>query len=312
MMQKSCNSIISSETIITVVSWEERFLVGIKKLIKETSCNQVFALYFKEYLHWTNENLESLREYCNLENIQLTCKELEFKRPEIIWNELSKVASEIESKCDTITLDITTMPRETIWQLCYLLDTDERKIQYVYHRPKGYALDWLSRDPAKPRFVIKFSGVSGLERDTALVILTGYDVERTKQLIRVYDPKEVYLGIEEGDQYNNDERNDKKHRKNITRNPDVYWFDIDAYSVDGAFADLCEKIGPLTLRYNVILSCLGPKLGAISAYLLWKKYPMISFAYAPSKEYNYNYSNGYSSSISGILNSEPLPGKTGK
>jgi len=46
---------------------------------------------------------------------------------------------------------------------------------------------WLSRDPGKPRFVFKMSGLTKLGQPTALVILTGFDVQRTEQLIRFFE-----------------------------------------------------------------------------------------------------------------------------
>ena len=49
------------------------------------------------------------------------------------------------------------------------------------------------------------------------------------------------------------------------------------------------------------MTSLGPKLSAIALYLLHRKYAGTSLVYAPSNEFNKDYSNGLGEAVTGML-----------
>lgn len=303
MMQMSQPYLIQkTNTIITVASWEERFILGMQRLISEVKPERIILFYYQEYADWTLQYREQLSDICNAEKIELiTGNALSFLNPLESWKNLFSGLENLMTTEQMITLDITTMPREAIWSIAYELDKKEICTQFSYHKHREYA-DWLSRDPDRPRLLYKQAGIQYLGRQTALIIQTGYDVDRVKQLERLFEPDKVILGLQTGTQYGNYEQNRKKHEEAFSGRRDIELFDVDGYSVDNTFEAFASKISSLADEYNIVLSSLGPKIGALALFRVKKMYPDIALCYAPSNDFNHDYSKGITESIYGVLN----------
>lgn len=299
------SSLQHTNSIITVASWEERFLKGMNQLIKKITPSRILMFYFKEYSDWTNENRRHVTNLCNEKGIELIKdKELSFSSSFESWKTLIAEVMEFIVPGELITLDITTMPRETIWSVCHVLSQQRCTIQYTYHKPQreeGYA-EWLSRDPGRPRILYKQAGIQHLGRQTMLVVQTGYDVERTKQLERFFEPDVVLIGLQTGDQFGNLGQNRQKHETAFSSRRDIELFDVDGYSLESIYKVLGDKITPHLDKYNIVLSSLGPKVGALALFKIKQDYPEVALCYAPSNEFNREYSKGIGDCIYGIMN----------
>lgn len=289
-----------TDCIITVASWEDRFRIGFEKLIEEVCPSSIIMYFYSEYESWSKENRERAKELCNKKGINVLEQELSFKEPVESWKTIFSVISEKVKNKSSITLDITTMPRETIWSICDMLGDKKAKIQYSYHEPKDYG-EWLSRDPGRPRMVYKLGGICNLGLPTTLMVLTGFDVARTKQLARFYEPENLILGLQEGEQYENIEKNRKPHLNAFKRDKKIIWIDLDCYNLNKTLSVLDDKVAPLVENSNVILSSLGPKISALALYKFHEKYPSTAMSYAPSNEFSKDYSLGYKKTDSDIL-----------
>ncbi len=290
--QSKENSPLPSDVIVTVASWEHRFILGFDDLIKKTRSKYVLMFIYTEYYDWSKKNIEAATELCRNNNIKLVSHKLNFETPLETWKAVIPAVEELIGKGATITLDISTMPRETTWIICDLLSTRNVTTQYAYHKPVEYTEDWLSRDPGRPRFVYKLSGIYKLGLPTTLVILSGFDVERAKQLVRFYEPENLIIGLQIGNQHKNNERNRKKHESGFSRNKEIRWFDVDGFSLQETVEALEEYIGECVNDSNVVLTSLGPKTSSLAIFKYHLKYPQTSIAYAPSNEFNKDYSHG--------------------
>ena len=261
--------------------------------------------YYKEYAKWSAENRENVRRDCEDNGCVLHDEMISFKAPKESWEALVSEVKEIVSNDTIVTLDITTMPREAIWSICNILIQKGIQIQYVYFKPEenGYGT-WLSREPGRPRILYRLGGIQHLGWPTALVVQTGYDIERVKQLIRFYEPEKVLLAVQTGDQLGNIEANKNKHQKAFGQDRDVEMFDFDGYSLLDASDRLFDKVKPLAQEYNVILSSLGPKVGSLALFIVKQRIPEVALAYAPSNEFNREYSKGIGNCVHGILKAE--------
>jgi hypothetical protein len=298
-------SLQHTNTIITVASWEERFLLGMEQLIANIAPSRILMFHYKEYSDWSEKNRTHLSDVCNNKGIELIKdKELSFTSPLDSWKYLvAEIKTNITSN-ELITLDISTMPRETIWSICHVLTQQHFAIQYTYHKPQhenGYA-NWLSRDPGRPRLLYKQAGIQHLGRPTMLVIQTGYDVERAKQLERFFEPERVLLGLQIGGQFGNAEQNRDKHEKAFFSRRDIDLFDVDGYTLESIYKVFADRISPLIDKYNIILSSLGPKVGALALFKIKQDWPDVALCYAPSNEFNRKYSRGIGDCICGELN----------
>ena len=297
------SSLQKSDTIITVASWEERFLEGVQRLIESVKPSKIIMFHFKEYAEWSQSNRDSLSKLCSAKNIELQddVPPLSFRSAEGTWNELGKQVGTCVLSNALITLDISTMPRVTIWSICHVLGKKKAAIQYAYNKPGQYG-DWLSRDPGCPRLLYRLAGIQHLGRPTALIVQTGYDVERTKQLVRFYEPQKLVLALQTGAQFDNSGKNREKHKDAFDKHRGVEIYDVDGYSFQKTRDHLMKITHPLLDEYNVILSSLGPKIGALSAYAVKQDLPDVALSYTPSKEFNRGYSSGIGDCIHGILN----------
>jgi len=288
------------DLLITVASWEDRFRLGLDRVMKERKVTRSLIYYYEEYASLTARNREYAKDICGDRATRVERK-ISFANPFQNWKQLASDVGEVDSA--NVLLDISTMPRDTILNLLFLLDGRKNSIYYVYHKPERYSSDWLSRDPGRPRLLFKQSGVTKLGGKTVLLVITGFDAERTEQLITTFEPKQTILGLQTGDQFENNRLNLGKYRGVPSFGSHaVKLFDLDAYSNDHGFEAILREVEPfINSDYNVILSSLGPKPSAIALYRGRRLFPEMALAYAPSNDFNPDYSNGIGSSLWGTL-----------
>ena len=197
------------DVLVTVASWEPRFVLGIERTLQERSARRIILAYFVgEYGDRTEEARHALRKISKEHpGIDLREQEMTFGAPDVAWRLLEKDLGPTAGIGDAVLVDLTTMPREIIWSALFWLEAGAAKVDYVYHRPKTYASDWLSRDPNDPRLVYKLAGTLEVGRPTALVAVTGFDEKRCRQAIEFYEPARVLLAAQGGRQYENNLRN---------------------------------------------------------------------------------------------------------
>lgn len=294
-------SLKTADTIITVASWEPRFILGLKQLLPIVKPKQVHIFYYSEYLKWSQDNIVLLKELCSNQNIDCISTELFLDKPGESWITMHKYFQSIEEKLKNICLDITTMPREAIWNTLFLIKEINKDciIQYSYFKPEDYG-DWLSADPKRPRLIYKMSGVTKLNRSQTLLIMTGFDVQRTKRLIRMYEPENIIIGTDSGTEFENIAKNRESHKEALTRNKDIHWFEADHYDTQEVIEKVSEEIKPF-LDSNIIMSSLGPKPGTIGLFNVYSKNKNLAISYAPAREYNRDYSYGIGDWVAGII-----------
>lgn len=289
-----------TKTIITVASWEDRFIKGMVKTIDAVCPERIMMYHYDKYDQWSGRNRQKLEGICKKKSIELIDIKLLFDLPLDSWKSIVKNIKTILRKDKMVTLDITTMPRETIWSICAILFDKKIPIQYIYHKPQRYA-KWLSRDPGRPRIIYRLGGIQTLGQKTILFIQTGYDVERTKQLVKYFEPDRVVLGLQTGKQLQNAKKNREIHIAEFLPYRNIELFDVDGYSLENTVKAFSEKIDPYYGKYNIIISSLGPKVGSLALFAIKNIYPDIAMCYAPSKEFNLKYSEGLGLNITGII-----------
>lgn len=289
--------------LITVASWEDRFRLGAERLLAEHAFQRAVVFYYVENAEWTAPNRQAVSMMFTQASVSLVEIPISFQDTASTWHALkSEVETAARLSLDPL-VDFTTMPRDTLWGLLSLLHQHGSDVNYCYHRPATYG-DWLSRDPGRPRLVYKLSGVASLGSPTCLIIATGFDPERTRQLMWHYEPRHVLLGFQTGDQYDNSTKNRENHEKSLKdeyKEFDVKPFDIDAYAEDQGFGPLLQLVEQWVVRCNVVMTSLGPKLGAIAMYEVHRRFPETSLVYTPSGEFNRDYSHGISQTHQGVV-----------
>lgn len=280
--------------LIIYPSWEERALLGFEKDIESTVFERV--ILFENANPINSEKIESVKtkiiEKCENLKLKLETITLDFDSSSS-WSILKDLVYTFKGD-DKITLDVSTMSRNLVWALLFFIKEIVVSVDFIYHQPNNYSDDWLSRDADLPRLLFKHSGIVSIEKQTLLVIVTGFDIERTKQLVYYYNPSKVVLLIQEPNRLDDDKRNtfelhsDECRKIGLKAEVEV----IDCYDQDWGYNVIEKVVSENVANYNIIVSSLGPKLSAVSVYQTYIRHPEIALTYIPCKEYNVNYSEG--------------------
>lgn len=288
-----------AKVLLSMASWEPRFLESAQKEIADKKLTFAYIVFSEEYESATRSNREKLMNYCSELGVVYEERIINLSEPSASFFQVKEVINSMQ-EC-AVHLDITTMTREIIWFSLHFLKKTVSEIDFVYYKPAGYSEEWLTRSPGVPRLVLKHSGITKLNTPTALVVTTGFDNERTKQLVSFYDPAQTQLAYQVGTQFNSLERTMSCHEELDCDEACCHGLIVDAYGDDYGFSPIEECIEQLKDHYNIVLASLGPKPSAVAAYMLQVKYPEVALAYTPSGDINPDYSHGLGKRISGVV-----------
>jgi hypothetical protein len=213
------------------------------------------------------------------------------------WMKIHEMMAEVLPKINSFVLDITTMPREALWITLDLLTEAGMPGKIVYHRANKHGA-WCGCEPDRPHIVPKLGGVPSLDGPTKLLILSGYDEDRSEQLIASFEPDETLILYQEGLHDENREKNEKKHRLRFGNRQTIGFDSVDCYAPDWGFARVQNVVSKYAPDSNLILASLGPKTSAVALYRLQRNFPKSGLIYSPCKDYNVDYSEGIGDTLS--------------
>lgn len=291
--------------LILYPSWESRSYDGfLRDLEKSSYTNCIIIRNETHHCEQAQKQVDEINKKCAENHICTSYLDIDNDVTNN-WRIIEEKINTFVNNEDKIFLDITTMSRNIVWSLLYFLKAKVRTVDIIYHTPETYNNDWISREPEQPRLLFKHSGIYDLAKKTALVIVTGFDEERTKYMLYKYEPQKVYLLVQDGEQFNNKERNNESiHRlvcEDFGLNKDcIISKSINSYSSDFGFDTLESVIQEESLS-NIILASFGPKPSAVAAYRCHMQHPEIALCYLPCKDYNIDYCQGIGSSVSYTL-----------
>jgi hypothetical protein len=194
----------------------------------------------------------------------------------------------------TVTIDCTTFSREALivclamlWSRC-----PDAYVRAAYVAPQVHG-QWLSRGYRKVRSIVGFSGVQQASRPNVLIILSGFEGDRTLKLIEEYEPSLVLLGFGDPPTVPSFlERNLSEHKLVLGRT-DVKEFRFPANSILDCTVTLEQLIAPLLDSFNLVIAPMSTKLSTLAAFNIAEQHQEIQLAYCLPGEYNYSdYSSG--------------------
>ena len=294
----------NSDLLITFASWEDRFRMGFDANLDTVGTRKALVFYFGSYANRTRKNRHVVSEACNATNIEYIPVELDVDKPADNWRTVLKSIDKSIVECKGILIDISTMPREIIWYVLWMAEQCPVVARYVYHSPRCYGDDWLSRDPRAPRLVYKLSGIALPLAKTALLVTVGFDSPRAECLISRYEPAKLLIGVQTPSHFPRNIEEMAVYSEKIeeySKNYECRIFKLDAFAEDRGMAAIRKALKPLGTSYNIIMGSLGPKLTAITLYKLQRQRDNIGLVYAPSNKFNENYSTGIGSCFEGTI-----------
>ena len=293
----------NSDLLITFASWEDRFRLGFDRNLEmeKIGIRKSLVFYFGRYADRTEENRQKVAKVCEEKHIEYILVELDIDKPADNWRTVLESIDKILSKSKEILIDISTMPREIIWYVLWMVEQNNVKARYIYHSPGEYGDDWLSRDPRAPRLIYKLSGIASPSAKTVLIVTAGYDLQRVRRLLNWYEPNKSMIGVQSESQFR---RNDEAMAEYniLEKEYGCEIFELDAFSEDLGMEAIREKLEKIDSSYNnIIMGSLGPKLTAITLYKLQRQKEEIGLVYAPSNQFNENYSTGIGKCFEGTV-----------
>lgn len=283
---------MTDETLlISFASWEDRFRIGFGHNLKNGRVSSALIFYFDVYAERSSRNMSVVEAICMKKGITLLSEKLNIDEPARNWSKVLNLIEYNMKNFQKILIDISTMPRDIIWYILWIIEQNSISASYVYYSPKKYG-QWLSRDPQSPRLVYKLSGTALPSARTALLITTGFDLQRVKRLINWFEPKKLMIGIQSATQFERNKAAIIEYRRMLEKESDCSIFELDAFGEDRGISAIEQQLQNIGSSYNIIMSSLGPKLTAITLYQIRRKRKEIGLVYPPSKQYNKNYSHG--------------------
>lgn len=279
---------MSKIILITSVGWEPRFKLGLKNTLESNpDISEIIYLHPTAFRFRTDSILVETKLSLKKFPCTHTLIDIDPGNHVSSWRTIQNTLSTIQPK-NKIILDMTTMPRQIIWACLHFLEHAKVNVQCIYYRPKTYG-KWLSGDNGKPKLLFRHSGIAYPDRQTCLLLFTGFDIERTNQIVEAFEPAKVILIAPSGDQLNNTER----CVSSVVSRAEMLSTSLDAYSEITELRDnLVKLIANDTHEYNVIATTMGPRSSAVALYLLNKSMPEVGLSYASSHLYNEDYSTG--------------------
>jgi hypothetical protein len=190
-------------------------------------------------------------------------------------------------------LDITSFRREELLMLMAMLseiNRDVKKQWSLAYVSAGNMGEWLSGKVTSIRSILGFPGEIWPSRPTCLVILMGFEVNRTRSIIEAYEPKKIYLGM--------GHQNDSISAELYNRNKEL----VDSLALDLKIDDNSrfefsarnpKKVGneisnifQVESESNFVIAPLNTKLSTIGVGLYALSHPRIQVCYAAVDEYN--------------------------
>jgi hypothetical protein len=296
------------DLIMAVAGWEDRFVLGVEADLVAHYPEEAVIVVFEEFSEQTNVNRLRIKQLCSANGIKYSEMHVPRRIPARVWQQLQQICSAPKLKGKRVLVDISTMPREVIWWSFRALQSVGAHVSYVYYKPGAYAHGWVTRDTERPRLVYQSSGVSEFGRDTCLLLVSGFDTDRASQMIQFFEPAVTLIATQVGDQFRNESENVNRHKLALGSSPQISYFEVDAYSLDHGLAAMENFTAHFRQRYNVVGASLGPKPSAVALYHLHQKDPNLALAYAPSRQFNPDYSTGIGEAVRGALTDVVPPG----
>jgi len=299
------NSAVDMDLFIASISGEERcYRVWNMLNERDMTVNQKIIFYFEEVIR----SLESGGEQKYDELFNVNEKE---KMHSILYDEISGLAAleeclnldDRDISNSKILLDISTMTKPYFFIIIQYLINEKKctSLHLAYTEPQSYYQlqeggYLFTRGTSRSSNIPAYSGMKDVSKKTALVILLGFEGERSSEVVRSVDP-DVTIPVNGFPAYM-----PKFKDISLLQNEEILKEPETLYNLRYAPAKdpfetkivLEEIYAEYRDHYNICISPLGTKPMALGACLFALKHPDVSVIYPYPREYNFKSSERYS------------------
>ena len=207
-----------------------------------------------------------------------------------------------KKKMPNILLDTTTFTHETllvIVRLLYFKKELFKNLYIVYVGAEDYSINvddingkWLSMGISEIRSVLGYPGTLSPARGFHLIILFGFEIERTKKLIDDYQFDKVSIGFGDSQPITENHRklNYLRHKDLLEQYPYAEAFDVSLTDPLLAKNQILKQVQKYN-SFNSVLAPMNNKLSTVGSALAAIEDSKIQLIYAKPISYN---TSGYS------------------
>lgn len=259
---------------------------------------EAFIFHIDENYSISHENLKELQgKHSQLKKIEHP-KNNPLETYDIINYNLDKFYTQFSNNENlNIVIDVTTFTREILLILFKAINQkiyiDKSNIRLVYTPAENYPCEWLTKGVRYIRSIFGYSGMILPSKKLMLVILNGFENERTEEIINSFEPNAILLGKPSYTASINGNLGTRGHEKfeQIKQkhlSTIVEEFEFSCVEVDKTIITIEELIKKYEEEYNIVLSPLNNKVSTIAAAFAALKNENIQVCYASANQYNIN------------------------
>lgn len=229
---------------------------------------------------------------------------VDFENPIDIIEKFNELTTLLEKKIRNILVDISTFTHEGLLITLKYLDLykeDYQSLIIAYVCAKEYSINehdshkkWLSKGIKRVNSILGYPGNINPSKKNHLIILFGFEEERTLKLIHELDYEDISLGFgnpEESIAHEHFEINRDRHEKLLQQLPNAQKFIFSLRDPQKTYIELLKQ-AEVFVDYNIVIAPMNNKLSTLGAGLAALRNPHIQLCYAKANEYNVK---GYSS-----------------
>ncbi len=219
----------------------------------------------------------------------------------IMSEALNKAVTDDKQQC--FLVDITTFTHEGLLMLLKLLQLkkkDNDKLFLCYNGAKDYSYNesipeekWLTKGVKSVRSILGYPGLLDPSKKNHIVILFGFEGERTRRLIDIFEFDLISLAFgskEASISDSHQQLNETRHKELLKFYPDAKNFEISLIDAGQTKSQLLEYLKGFS-EYNTVIAPMNNKISSIGAGLAAIEKPEIQLCYVTANQYNFE---GYS------------------
>lgn len=214
---------------------------------------------------------------------------------DIMYNTIGSSCSFKANNGLKMLVDISTFTREVLLILIKILSLEEFRtrftITFSYTPAESYPNEWLTKGIREIRSIFGYAGLNVPSKKLLLIILNGFEIERTEEVINTFEPNKVILGCPSASESINSNLAEQSRAKfdHILENnrsliDEIFEFSctdiILTKSVLESIVDLNEA------DYNIVLAPLNNKISTLAVAMVALRNEHLQVCYASANQYN--------------------------
>ncbi|MEZ0183734.1 hypothetical protein AB9T89_15935 [Flavobacterium oncorhynchi] len=242
-------------------------------------------------------NLEKIHEKIPQSRLIEYPKNSSLETFDIFYNTFKEINSKNKGEMLNVVIDVTTFTREVILILIKVISLEafvNFNSTIVYTPNESYSVDdgqfWMTKGIREIRSIIGYSGLHSPSKKLMLIVLNGFDEERTEHIIECFEPDKIVLGKPNKSGSINPSLNliscsrydrIKEKYKNLISQE----FEFSCVDINFTIKEV-KKIIDNNTDYNIVISPLNNKVSTIAVAISAIENEEVQVCYASANQYN--------------------------